>query len=261
MTWIIGTSLPFGYALGLSDIRVRFRDGSEADCLRKIYAVGRFIALGFAGSVYIGFKMAQSLARMLYLPDYSRAWIPEYVAKEWQTRAQQVFDLSPNIEKAQGCQLMLLGVHPTNNHGDSPWAKSEAYTFFAPDFQPVRIRPEKLVSIGSGAKVKEYSRILKNLSKQTNSVMPLETVIPGGMSSGISDSITDVIQQVHKKGISPHLHICLVSRGDVILRTNDRIFIGEDDSDNFIMPNVVTSWLDFEKFASTRSTEAVGACG
>ena len=56
MTWIVGRSIPFGYSVALSDIRVTL-DGREIDCLQKIYPVGPFIAMGFAGSVPIGFAM------------------------------------------------------------------------------------------------------------------------------------------------------------------------------------------------------------
>lgn len=64
MTWIVGGAPPFGWAVGLSDIRVSFSDGTELDCLRKIYPVGRFITAGFAGSVAIGFAMIQRLSEL-----------------------------------------------------------------------------------------------------------------------------------------------------------------------------------------------------
>ncbi len=47
----------FGYSVGVSDIRVTLYDGSERDCLQKIYPIAQSIALGFAGSVRIGFEM------------------------------------------------------------------------------------------------------------------------------------------------------------------------------------------------------------
>ena len=41
----------FGYGFGISDVRVTLADGSEVDCLQKIYPIGRHVAAGFAGSV------------------------------------------------------------------------------------------------------------------------------------------------------------------------------------------------------------------
>ena len=37
MTWVIGSAGAFGYAVGLSDTRVTFHDGTEMDRLQKIY--------------------------------------------------------------------------------------------------------------------------------------------------------------------------------------------------------------------------------
>jgi hypothetical protein len=43
-----------GYGFGISDVRVTLGDGTEADCLQKLYPIGRYLAAGFAGSVAIG---------------------------------------------------------------------------------------------------------------------------------------------------------------------------------------------------------------
>src|SRR5437764_136750 len=112
MTWIVGTAPPFGWAVGLSDIRVTLSNDSELDCLQKIYPVGRFIAAGFAGSVAIGFAMIQRLAELLYNPDERSAWIPSEVAKWWQHDAQEVFNSFDDSEKDCGSQFILLGTHP-----------------------------------------------------------------------------------------------------------------------------------------------------
>jgi hypothetical protein len=49
------------YSIGISDIRVTLGDGSEYDCLQKIYPVTNSIAMGFAGSMQIGFMMAGAI--------------------------------------------------------------------------------------------------------------------------------------------------------------------------------------------------------
>jgi len=64
MTWVLGTNTPFGYAVGLSDIRVTVAD-QQFDCLQKVYPISRFVAAGFAGSVAIGFEMVSELQRWL----------------------------------------------------------------------------------------------------------------------------------------------------------------------------------------------------
>src|SRR6266508_1806553 len=83
MTWIVGRALPWGCAAALSDIRVTLADRSEVDCLQKIYPVGRFIALGFAGSVAIGFGMVGRLRQLLGTVKPGEAWEPDVVAEWW----------------------------------------------------------------------------------------------------------------------------------------------------------------------------------
>jgi len=258
MTWIVGTAPPFGWAVGLSDIRVTFSDGSEQDCLRKIYPVGRFIAAGFAGSVRIGFGMIQKLAELLRNPDEKLAWIPSEVAAWWQHDAQEVFNSFDNLERDGGCQIILLGAHPSENAGDVPWARTQVYTFTWPDFEPVLANPNEVVSIGSGASVAQYQELLEQIPMD-ESIEQLEAMHFGGMTDGLMMIITDRIQQIPTPGISPHLHVCLVSRGQVQIRKNDRRYINRPDLQDFIMPDVATSWDEFEQIAFAHGATAEGA--
>jgi hypothetical protein len=80
----------FGYGFGLSDIRVTLGDGSEVDCLQKIYPVARWVAAGFSGSVKIGFRpdrqsepVGQSSQRVLrYGASRTGAGIAGFRAKD-----------------------------------------------------------------------------------------------------------------------------------------------------------------------------------
>jgi hypothetical protein len=56
VTLVVGTPTKFGYGFGILDIRITLGYGSEADCLQKIFPVGRWVAAGFAGSVQIGVR-------------------------------------------------------------------------------------------------------------------------------------------------------------------------------------------------------------
>src|SRR5512147_775130 len=106
MTWVIGRPGPFGYAIGLSDIRVTLHDGKEVDCLQKIYKVASNMALGFAGSVKIGLKIVEELSTSLYISDPHYAHDPRIIAKQFYTGTQKIFNsFSPEI-KAGGCHLM-----------------------------------------------------------------------------------------------------------------------------------------------------------
>jgi len=68
MTWIVAMPRR-GVRIGCLTFRVTLSDGSERDCLQKIYPIANSLALGFAGSVYIGLKhgstMQTSLSSMM----------------------------------------------------------------------------------------------------------------------------------------------------------------------------------------------------
>lgn len=80
-----------GYGFAISDIRVTLGDGTEVDCLQKIYPVGRHLAAGFAGSVAIGFAMMSELRRLTSYNDDRIACDPDAVAAQWPACARSVF--------------------------------------------------------------------------------------------------------------------------------------------------------------------------
>src|SRR4051812_33767629 len=129
MTWIVGRPFIFGYSAGISDVRVTLADRSERDCLQKIYPVGKFMALGFAGSVSIGFRMVARLTELLQTDDPEMAWNPQAVAEWWPADANEVFDSAPARQQRLGCALILLSVHPDENAGAVPWAQSYVHRF------------------------------------------------------------------------------------------------------------------------------------
>ena len=259
MTWIVGTACPFGYAIGLSDIRVTFPDGSERDCLQKIYPVGRFIAAGFAGSVKIGFGMLYTLTRLLHVPDENVAWIPDVVAQWWPADARDVFGKFPDCEKVLGSQLMILGVHPTEkNDWDSP--RSEVYTFSSPNFAPKLTQGLlDVVSIGSGSQIAPYAQFLKGHFDEGKHLQ-FATMGAKGIATGLGIYLTSELQDLPQPGISPHLHICLVSRGAMELRTNDHeTFDADGSAQTFKMPPVATSYGELLRLCQSEGVTANGA--
>ena len=91
MTWVIGRAGPFGHAIGISDIRITLQDGSEIDCLQKIYKVAPQLVLGFAGSVAIGLELVAQLGKSLQPPDDTGGWDPHYIAKGLPIGTRQLF--------------------------------------------------------------------------------------------------------------------------------------------------------------------------
>ena len=113
MTWIVGASVAIGYAVGVSDIRVRLRTGQERDMLQKLYPMARFVAAGFAGSVRIGFSMLKELADQLPRIPEDHSFVPQTVAEILSPLAKDIFRNSALEERALRSDLMLLGAHPT----------------------------------------------------------------------------------------------------------------------------------------------------
>jgi hypothetical protein len=260
MTWIIGASTVMGYAVGISDIRVTFADGSEKDCLQKLYPMSRFIAAGFAGSVWIGFAMLDAMAYLLKdLPERS-AWHPQEVADCFQDLALQVFQAAPQPEQILQSHLILLGAHPTEDMGIPGCARCSVYILKSPSFVPQLGRIGEVVSIGSGTTVASYQKVLDGFSSNVLSLLHGEEM---GMEMGflsLSMVVQKTIEQNPAAGISPHAHICVVRRASIRVGTNDENrYPPSGGVIEIRMPPVATTWAEFLLLAASSTHSADGA--
>jgi ATP-dependent protease HslVU (ClpYQ) peptidase subunit len=110
MTWVVGTPTIFGYAFGISDVRVTLGDKTEIDCLQKIYPIGRHVVAAFAGSVKIGFAMLDRLRELTDYPDENIAAEPEGIKQDWPRYAREVFGAFRETERELECHLMIMVV-------------------------------------------------------------------------------------------------------------------------------------------------------
>jgi hypothetical protein len=108
MPWIVGMPTLWGYSFGISDIRVTLADGSERDCLQKVYPIDQSIALSFAGSVCIGFKMVEVMKQWLCKDKPDCAWFPLETIELWPELARNIFASAPPGEQAGHCHLIML---------------------------------------------------------------------------------------------------------------------------------------------------------
>ena len=252
MTWIVGCPSLLGHAMGLSDVRVTFADGSEVDCLRKVYRVGPQIAAGFAGSVLAGMNLLQRLADLLSAATPTEVWNPAEVAKWWPQDARDLFSQIPEAERTLRAEMILLASY----FAPRPFGRAFVYTFTSPDFEPIKANTFDVVSIGKGSGIKTYREKLSALS-QNFDLFKLEAGRPGGSALGLDLSITERIESLPIAGISPHLHVCLVFPDRVEIRTNDRRYF--DGRPPFEMPPVANSYEEFIEFARSRGHSAAGA--
>jgi hypothetical protein len=243
-----------GYAVGISDIRVTFSDGSERDCLQKIYPMARFIAAGFAGSVRIGFGMLNGLAYQLRDAPENAAFFPQEVADCLTPLARDIFQSFPPEERALHSHLMLLGAHPTDDVGIPGLARCSVHILRSPEFVPAITRIGEVVSIGSGSGVPPYQEVLANLSADPMSLLHGEMAGTGGSSLILSMVIQKTIAKNPVPGISQHAHICLAYRGVVGVHTNDEnIYPQTGEMIEFRMPKVATTWEEFVNMADCHS--------
>jgi hypothetical protein len=227
MTWIVGVPTVFGYSFAVSDVRVTLADGSERDCLQKIHPIANSIALGFAGSVYIGFAMVEAMKNWLKCDIPTAAWLPLETVDLWPEVAREVFASCPPEERDGRCHLLMLSTDPKATNGPGPQAY--AHIFRSPNFEPETIGTTKVVGIGSGSFIEDYKRNLEGLSsdhQQRFSLMQMEAGNPGGMGTNLGFLMTRWIMERNPSGISSHLHYCWVYLGKTIIKTNDHMTAG-----------------------------------
>jgi hypothetical protein len=269
----------FGYGIGISDVRVTLADGSERDCLQKIYPVGRFLAMGFAGSVRIGFAMIDAISGYLKTDDDTGMWDLTAVANWWPTDARDIFESFRPQERAGQCHLMMVSAFPNTERKDAPRPRAFVHIFKSPEFDTLSIPVRKVGAIGCGTAVEPCQRFVENLStsfERMTMMMQGEVNCPGGMASRLGIDLTRVLQESQPRGISSHLHYCWVYCKKVIVKTNDHSAegrwstfpigsgINEPDAPTtpsverptFAMPQIASSWSQLESLLKATGASA-----
>jgi hypothetical protein len=246
MTWVVGGSSLFGFGVMVSDVRVSWDDGTEADLLQKAYPVGRFLLAGFAGSVNIGFRLIANLKSFLIPPDNSSsAWKPEWVAEHWHPEAAQIFASASSEEQAAHSQLLIVGVSPT-----VPPEIPRVYLIklVAPDFQPtVFPKPLSVCHIGSGSEVAAYEQAVASFFDVRSPAMKAVTAGPAAWAQILGDSVGRLVQDDPREGISPHVHIQVCSLGGFNVSANDFTRVYPDGGRmEFRMPQIASTPAEFE---------------
>ncbi len=262
MTWVIGGIIPFGYGVGISDIRVTFSDDSHEDCLQKIHPIAHFMVAGFAGSVKIGFCLLQDLKIFLKLEEPGQAWIPEWVAMKWWRRARRIFNSFPEEERKLKSSILMIGIHPTKNNGDSPWPLGSVYIFDSPSFAPKAAKEMEFLSIGSGKYVDEYKKALHRATQlHDNPLIHAESGSIGGWGHAIKIGLSFTMKDHPDSTVSPHLHIVIIERGRLSIGNNNHTTYIKDAPQKFEMPWVAKSYPEFIKFCKDKKMNgALATC-
>lgn len=250
----------FGLAVAMSDVRATFPDGSGRDCVQKIYRVGPDLALGFAGSISVGFRMVEQLTQLSACPDDS-AWNPEHVVTHWPAVARALFKRATDVERNSGCHLILVSAHPSENIGLN-FPRTFVHIFRSPEFVPVvSLVPHEAGSIGSGAVESGCVAALEKLTagdEEKFALMQAATAMTGGLEMTLGLAISEYIRDNRPDYISPHLNLCSVTRGAITIWNNDYIRYEDGGPVHFAMPRLARSFREFMDILEIDETTAKG---
>jgi len=209
---------------------------------RRCIPWDRWVAGGFAGSVQLGFLLLEDLSRGLARIHPGHAVAPVPLALKWHRRARRFFRHADPRLQDPGCQILLAGVSPRQNNGDSPWALSHAIAMRSPDFTPEFARFDRCVSIGSGASFEPYKPALED----TFALAQMEVGMPGGSGIMLLTRVWATLEQHPLVGVSRHAHLMMVERGAIKIHTSDRTEVRADGTEILHrMPPVARSWPEF----------------
>lgn len=259
MTWVIGAASVLCTGVIISDVRVRFADGRTADMLQKAYPVGNYIAAGFAGSVYIGFQLIESLRDILFIPEGvgNGAFDPVQVAHEWTPLAQEIFRNAPAEERRNGAQIVLVGISPTEHLGVPEFPRVYVIRFTAPFFVPGFMEKGlRICGIGSGAKVKQYKRALRPLSRSGSGIHQSGVE----WARNLAFCTTIAVRDYPYEGISEHFHVVGIRLGEMVVVKNDMTTHPLNQPPiELRMPPVAQSWQEFNDMARNQLIPSAGA--
>jgi hypothetical protein len=259
LSWIIGGSNIFGYGALISDVQVTFANKRTIDFVQKAYLISNFLAAGFTGSVRIGFMLLSSLIHFTYLTPGRRktdSWDPVWIADNWHPIAKDVFESAPREERELGSQFIIVCASPT----EDATLGAEIYIIRLswPDVKTgIMINKIKICSIGSGADVEEYKRVLQPLFDMRPDILQDEEGKERDWSQVLASSITRIVNHTPMLGIRKHLNIHVVRRGDLYEFTNDeRICRPNGSFSELAMPKIAKSYPVFVEMANKISIDA-----
>lgn len=265
MTWIVGKALPFGYAAAVSDIRVTTPDGTW-DCLQKVHEVGPFMAMGFAGSPLIGFRMVETLQNLLAVAQPDEAWEPESVAQWWPEDAREVFKRDAPLVDDPVCELMLLSAHPTQDTGDPNWPRCYVHRFRSPDFEPELAEPDgiipgesKAIAIGCGNESVPYREMLDHTTEDFSGTHG--PVMHGHFTSRLLSAVRLTVVNNPNPDVSPLLQLCTVTRMHVrIIAADAKRYGPGGEVTDFTVPKLATNLSELDSVLQGSGGAAKARC-
>ncbi len=251
----------------LSDVRVTFSDGRQADFIKKAFPLGPYIIGGFSGSVKIGFSMLENLRQSLQPPqdaDPDGAWDPAIVANWWgREYAAPTFANCEDSEKRLGCTILLVGL---SSGRELPGPRQEVtrvhiIRLSSPDFRAGHLRRWfTACHIGKGSKIRLYKDMMRHFFRHSSPTLQFQASGPEEWAVLLGSSMGKLAESHPISGISPHVHM-LVCRGtEIFERTNDKISVSQAGvRTEFRMPRVAASYTEYVAMCAAQGYAAAAA--
>jgi hypothetical protein len=264
MTWVIGIPSLVTGAVGLGDVRITLHGPGglqpvEGVGVQKMHAVGRWMALGFAGSVELGFRAVNDFSHYLSGVPAGAMARPGFCTWHWARRVRYAFARLPTEAKRGGLDLLVLGASPQESSFPT---YTHGYILRCPTFELEVIPPVKARSIGSGSHVPAFVEELEKLlagPEKVFELIQLEAAGAGHSALLLSIALTEVIQEVGEATVSEHLHLCFVRPGEVRVGTNDMESLTPEIVASRKMPPVARTFDEFRALAEELGIESAAA--
>jgi hypothetical protein len=221
----------------IADTRVCVKRGEEYVPLsfgvQKIHPLAPWMAIGFAGSVELGFGAVEHVRRRLRPLPPAHGYRPGKVAWHAGRRLRFWWTQADPALRELGLQLMLIGAGPSHT-GLPPGmnARTHGYVLTDPDFRPEPMPQRRAFSIGSGGDVEEYQAALEefavgdderfHINERTANIMRNVTNFPPSVVPlTFAIRLNAAMERRPEPTVSEHLHLCWVQAGGVVLSTNE----------------------------------------
>lgn len=270
MTWVVGASSVLGYGVIVSDVRISFADGSEADMLRKVYPVGPYLMAGFAGSVLIGMTLIDHLQRSLAQtippegqapPGHRFAFNPDTVAEDWAEAAADIFSNMPENERNLGSQILIVGVDSARNNGAPkfPYVHIAKLNWpnYTPEFSP---QVNSAQHIGRGSEIVDFVSAIQNHMEIGADSFQANMGGPAAWAQMLGHSVGRVVKDNPVNGIGSHVNIdvCMLG-GFHHNNNNERIHYPDGRIVEVEMPPIAQNYDEFLEMCEERGRAAAGA--
>jgi hypothetical protein len=265
MTWVVGASSIFGYGVIISDVRISWLNGADADMLRKAYPVGPYILAGLAGSVRIGMHLVASLQHFLDRPETRTeaqvAWKPEWVAENWSPLAAKLFAQAPVEEQECGSQIILVGVSPGEDMGVPEFRRVYVVKFSWPDFTPTYSGKGFTVShIGSGSGNDSFTAAISEHFRLEAPSLQAEMGGLNGWSQMLGHSVGGLVARNPIPGISPLVNIDTCRLGGFYSgNNNETVHYPDGRTVEIRMPKIASTYAEFVSMCEGLGMNATGA--